>query len=96
MFDIRKIQEQVIYEAVKAESDAATAGNIIGSSQEEDAVWVKNTMKRLEDCFDQPTLRKIRRNCVTWRNKRLRYGGEAGPVKGDYEPDHHPGGVRQP
>ena len=63
MFDIRKIQEKVIYEAVQAESDAATAGNIIGSSQEEDAVWVKNTMKRLEDCFDQPTLRKIRRNC---------------------------------
>jgi len=63
MFDIRKIQEKVIYEAVKAESDATTAGNITSHSDEEDTVWVKNTMKRLEACFDQPTLKKIRRNC---------------------------------
>ncbi|NLA50406.1 MAG: hypothetical protein GX876_13225 [Bacteroidales bacterium] len=63
MFDIRKIQEQVIFEAAKAESDAATADHIVGGGDEEDAVWVKNTMKRLETCFDQPTLRKIRKNC---------------------------------
>ena len=52
MFDIRKIQEKVIFEAVRAESDAATASHIVGGGEEEDAVWVKNTMKRMETCFD--------------------------------------------
>ncbi len=37
MFDIRKIQEKVIFEAVRAESDAATAGHIVGGGEEEDA-----------------------------------------------------------
>lgn len=63
MFDIRKIQEKVIFEAVKAESDAATASHIVGRGDEEDATWVKNTMTRMETCFDQPRLRKIRKNC---------------------------------
>lgn len=63
MFNIRKIQEQVIYQAVKAESDDAVALEIVKSDTENDPLWVKNTMKRLENRFDQPTLKKIRMNC---------------------------------
>jgi len=63
MFDIRKIQEQVIFNAVKAESNDATAQKIVNGRQENDPTWVKNTMKRLEDNFDKPTVKKIRMNC---------------------------------
>lgn len=63
MFNIRKTQEQVIYQAVKAESDDAVAQEIVNSDREDNPLWVKNTMKRLEDHFDQPTVKKIRMNC---------------------------------
>lgn len=63
MFDIRKIQEQVIYNAVKAESDDDTAQKIVDEKQENNPTWVKNTMKRLEKRFDPSTVKKIRMNC---------------------------------
>ncbi len=63
MFDIRKIQEQVIYHAVKAESDDRTAQTIVIENTESNPVWVKNTMKRLEKHFDVQTVKKIRMNC---------------------------------
>ncbi len=63
MFDIRKIQEQVIYHAVKAESDARTAQTIVIENTESNPVWVKNTKKRLEKHFDVQTVKKIRMNC---------------------------------
>nr|WP_320024228.1 DUF6144 family protein [uncultured Acetobacterium sp.] len=68
MFDIRKIQEQVIYAAVKEASNEETANEIVygpdGNGQLEDnPTWVKATMKRLEKQFDQPTVRQLRRNC---------------------------------
>jgi len=64
MFDIRKIQEQVIYNAVKEASDEETAARVIkGPEPEDNAAWVKNTMFRLEKEFDPDTLKKIRMNC---------------------------------
>lgn len=63
MFDIRKIQEQVIYNAVKSESDDETALKIVNADKENNPTWVKNTMKRLENNFDNSTIRKIRMNC---------------------------------
>ncbi|NLH24628.1 MAG: hypothetical protein GX474_08960 [Bacteroidales bacterium] len=64
MFDIRKIQEQVICEAVKAQSNEETARNIVyGGGAEDNPTWVKNTMKRLTDSFDPATVKKIRMNC---------------------------------
>lgn len=63
MFDIRKIQEQVIYSAVKAESNDRIAGEVVNHNDEPDPLWVKNTMKRLENIFDATTLRRIRMNC---------------------------------
>ncbi len=63
MFDIRKIQEQVIYSAVKAESNDRIAGEVVNHNDEPDPLWVKNTMKRLENNFDATTLRRIRMNC---------------------------------
>ncbi|HNW57053.1 MAG TPA: DUF6144 family protein [Bacteroidales bacterium] len=63
MFDIRKIQEQVIYNAVKAESNEQTAQQLVNQKQEDNPAWVKNTMKRLEKSFDTPTIKKIRMNC---------------------------------
>jgi predicted hydrocarbon binding protein len=63
MFDIRNIQEQVIYHAVKAESDDRTAQTIVIENTESNPVWVKNTMKRLEKHFDVQTIKKIRMNC---------------------------------
>lgn len=68
MFDIRKIQEEVIYDAVKEESDENTAKEIIygpndSAKAESDADWVKSTMRRLETKFDSKTVKRIRMNC---------------------------------
>lgn len=68
MFDIRKIQEKVIFEAVKAESNADMAAEVVyGKEQptyaESDPDWVKSTMRRLENNFESETVKKIRMNC---------------------------------
>jgi len=63
MFDIRKIQEQVIFETVKEESNETIAQNIVNGKCEDNPTWVKNTMKRLEENFDTLTVKKIRMNC---------------------------------
>jgi len=68
MFDIRKIQEQVIYQAVKDKSNEDTAKAIVfGSNEpaksEDNPAWVKATMERLENHFDQDVVVQIRRNC---------------------------------
>ncbi|MBZ9637603.1 DUF6144 family protein [Clostridium sp. FP1] len=68
MFDIRKIQEQVIFGAVKNASDDKMATKIVYgehqlSSSEDNATWVKSTMNRLERNFDRSTVKQIRMNC---------------------------------
>lgn len=66
MFDIRKIQEQVIYGAVKAASNDETAAAVVfgeGAQTQDNAVWVKSTMKRLEERFDSAAVKQIRMNC---------------------------------
>ncbi|MBP8640285.1 MAG: hypothetical protein KBI01_05230 [Oscillospiraceae bacterium] len=68
MFDIRKIQEQVICGAVKAASDEATALEVVfgehkQASAQDDAAWVKSTMNRLENRFDKAAVKQIRMSC---------------------------------
>ena len=68
MFDIRKIQEQVIYGAVKSASNDETAKEIVYGKdelarKEDNPTWVKSTMKRLENHFDSPTVKQIRMQC---------------------------------
>lgn len=68
MFDIRKIQEQVIYEAVKNNSDADIAGEIVYgedalAKNEDDATWVKSTMYRLENKLNKENTKRIRMEC---------------------------------
>ena len=68
MFDIRKIQEHVIYEAVKNESNEDSAREVVygkeeSGKSEDNAIWVNSTMKRLESKFDKVTTKKIRMNC---------------------------------
>ena len=68
MFDIRKIQEQVLFGAVKAASDDETAAEIVfgevgQSSSEDNAAWVKSAMRRLENRFDRTAVKQIRMNC---------------------------------
>ncbi|SDI38806.1 DUF6144 family protein [Desulfosporosinus hippei] len=68
MFDIRKIQEQVIYGAVERASNAETAREIVYGSDElaraeNNPAWVKSTMKRLENHFDKSAVKHIRMNC---------------------------------
>lgn len=68
MFDIRKIQEQVIYGAVKGAISDETAREIVyGKGEtaraEDNSVWVKSTMKRLENHFDRAALKQIRMRC---------------------------------
>ena len=68
MFDILKIQEQVIFGAVAAASDAATATQIVygdagASLPVDNPTWVKSTMQRLEDRFDAATVQQLRLNC---------------------------------
>ncbi|WP_026886991.1 DUF6144 family protein [Clostridium beijerinckii] len=68
MFDIRKIQENVIYEAVKGQSNEDIAREVVygkeGSGKlERNAIWVNSTMKRLESKFDKATIKMIRMKC---------------------------------
>ena len=68
MFDIRKIQEQTIFNAIKAASDTETATKIVFGKQEsvsseDDVTWVKSTMERLERQFDRSTVKQIRMDC---------------------------------
>lgn len=64
MFEIRKIQEQVLYNAVKAASNDETANRIVhGEHQEDDATWVKSAMARLENAFDPSAVKQIRMSC---------------------------------
>ncbi len=68
MFDIRKIQEQAILEAVKSKSSDETAKAIVygedGSAVNQDnATWVDSTMHRLESKFDTATTKQIRMGC---------------------------------
>lgn len=68
MFDIREIQENVIFAAIKAGSNEETAKEIVygpdgQAKTENNPAWVKSTMQRLEDQFDQATIQQIRRDC---------------------------------
>ncbi len=68
MFDIRKIQEQVLFGAVKAASDDGIAAEIVFgeaglSSSEDNAAWVKSAMRRLGSRFDRSAVKQIRMNC---------------------------------
>lgn len=68
MFDIRKIQEHVIYDAVRAESSEEIAGEIVygkegAANKESNPEWVKSAMCRLESQFDRDMVKKIRMNC---------------------------------
>ncbi len=64
MFNIRKIQEQILFNAIKTASSEEIATRIVYSEPEEDdATWVKSTMNRLESCFDRSAVKQIRVNC---------------------------------
>ncbi len=68
MFNARKIQEQIIFEAVRNASDAETAKEIIygpdeSAKNESDNDWVQSTMNRLEIKFDQEKTKRIRMGC---------------------------------
>lgn len=68
MFDIRKIQEQVIYRVVKSARNDEMAKEIVygkdeGARTEDNPTWVKSTMKRLENNFDNIAIKQIRMGC---------------------------------
>jgi predicted hydrocarbon binding protein len=68
MYDIRKIQEQALFEAVKTTSDDETASKIVygeagQACAEDNAAWVKSAMNRLENRFDRTAAQQIRMNC---------------------------------
>lgn len=68
MFDIRKIQEQAIWEAVKRKSSEETAEEIVygtdGTAADQDpAAWVNGTMHRLEAKFSTADVKQIRMSC---------------------------------
>lgn len=53
----------MIYNALKRECDDSMAERIVKGYQEDNPTWVKNTMKRLAELFDKPTVKRIRMNC---------------------------------
>ncbi|PKM74432.1 MAG: hypothetical protein CVU91_00775 [Firmicutes bacterium HGW-Firmicutes-16] len=66
MFDIRNIQEQVIFGAVNAVSNDETAAKIVygvNGQAEDNATWVNATMNRLENRFDKSEVKQIRMSC---------------------------------
>lgn len=68
MFEIRKIQEQVLFGAVQAAADAETAAQVVYGETaqpagEDDAAWVRSAMHRLETRFDKAAVKQIRMHC---------------------------------
>ncbi|MDD4075552.1 MAG: DUF6144 family protein [Eubacteriales bacterium] len=68
MFSMRKIQEQVIYDAVKEAGGEKAASEIVfgkeeSARSESDPAWVQSTMCRLEEAFDGETVKRIRMRC---------------------------------
>lgn len=68
MFDIRKLQENVIYKSVKAKSNEDIANEVVygregSANAENDADWVKFTMQRLEGRFKPEAIKRIRMGC---------------------------------
>ncbi|MDL2236587.1 DUF6144 family protein [Christensenellaceae bacterium OttesenSCG-928-K19] len=65
MFDIRKIQEQVLYENVKAAGGEETANYAVygGAKGESDVEWVNGSMRRLQEKFNEKEVREIRMRC---------------------------------
>lgn len=68
MFDIRKIQEQVLFDAAKNASNEEIAGQVVYGNEkignsEDNPTWVKNCMNRLESQFDKNAVVQIRMNC---------------------------------
>lgn len=64
MFEIRKIQEQALYNAIKSVGSDEIAGQIVFSPQaENDATWVKCAMNRLEEAFKPSVVKQIRMDC---------------------------------
>ena len=68
MVDIRKIQENVIYECVKARSDGPTAREVVygeeqKTGEDNNEEWVKSSMRRLESKFEEETVKEIRMSC---------------------------------
>ena len=56
--DIRKIHEQILFDAIKAASDEKTAAETVYGetgelSLENDSAWVKSAMGNLENRFDK-------------------------------------------
>ncbi len=65
MFDIRTIQEEVLFDKIKAARDEETANEIVyGDSKKlDDAAWVKATMKKMERVFSHDELVELRMRC---------------------------------
>lgn len=66
MFDIRKIQEHALFEAVKSKSNEEIASKIVYGADvkdQSDEVWVNTSMHCLETTFDAPTTKEIRMAC---------------------------------
>lgn len=68
MFDVRKMQEDTLFDAISAESDTDTAKEIVYGDRGfagngDHADWVRLAMHRLENRFDPGTTKRIRMNC---------------------------------
>ena len=68
IMDIRKIQEQILFDAIKAASDEKTAAETVYgetglASSEDDPAWVRSAMNNLENRFDKDKVRQIRMDC---------------------------------
>lgn len=64
MFEIRKIQEQVLFNAIKSASSEEIASQIVyGEHHEDDGAWVKSTMRKLENSFESSSVKQIRMAC---------------------------------
>lgn len=66
MYDIRKMQEQALFNAVKAAGGAQVAETVVyggGDNCEDDAAWVGASMGRLESRFGADEVKRIRMKC---------------------------------
>ncbi len=66
MFDIRKIQEEGLFNVIEGCRNTELARKIVygkGDVHEDDSEWVKSTMSKLEESFNDSQVENIRMKC---------------------------------
>lgn len=63
MSEIRKMNEEALYASIAKEAGEEVANQIVYGKEQQDSVWVENTMQRLLEQFSLQEIKTIRQRC---------------------------------